>query len=195
MAQQTPTRQPAKPAIAADRIAFTVIGTGLSGAEWLKRLEKGGQTVSDRARDILTRPDYDANHRLETGKEYKIVLVNGNEIPKDSERKTDKLKEFARRELGRTENLRAFERRELGEKAVAELKGEHALLIREKFTNAELEKMGLWYIVILHKPIVDSSGDARVLDTDRADDKPWVSAFCDDPDHRWSNRGAFAFLS
>lgn len=134
-----------------DRITFTVTGLSITGAEWITRLTAGGHKLSDWARGILSKPDYDENHRLESGKEYKVTLVFGKEIKKDNDR--------------RTANLKAIAARELGEQSVSGLKGELALLIREKFTNAELEAMSIWYIAVLHEPIVDSVGATGVLDS------------------------------
>ncbi len=163
-----------------DRITFTVTGLGLTGAEWVTHLESNGHKLTDWAQNILSKPDYDENHRLEVGKEYKVVLVVGKEIKRDRDRSTA--------------NLKAIATRELGEQSVTDLKGELALLIREKFTNADLEVMGIWYIVVLHKPIIDSVGDAIVLYSSRYDGKSWVRAYYDGPGRQWRDNGAFAFL-
>lgn len=164
-----------------DRVTFTVTGLGLTSAEWITRLEADGHKLSDWARDILTKPDYDRNHHLEAGKEYKVTLVFGKEVRKDQERTTANLKDLALREFG--------------EQAVTGLKGELALLIREKFTNAELEAMGLWYITVLHEPIIDSGGGANVLDSGRRDGGSYVGADYGRPNDRWVDDGAFAFLA
>lgn len=163
-----------------DRTTFTVTGLGLTGAEQVVRLTTGGHKLSDWARDILLKPDYDESHRLETGKEYKVMLVFGREIKKDKDRSSA--------------NLKAIAIRDLGEQSGIGLKGEIALLVREKFTNAELEAMGIWYIAVLHKSIIDSAGDASVLNSNRYNDSSWVGANCGLPDHRWRDNGAFAFL-
>ncbi len=163
------------------RITFTVIGAGLTGAEWITRLETRGHKLYDWARDIITKPDYDENHRLEVGKEYKVTLVFGKEIRKDFERTTA--------------NLKAKAVQEFGEQSVAGLKGELALLIREKFTNAELETMGIYYIAVLHEPIIDSGGGASVLDSNRNGGGSYVGAGYDSPGRQWRGSGAFAFLA
>jgi hypothetical protein len=164
----------------ADRITFTVTGTGLTANEWVKRLEAKNHKLSDWARNILSKPDYDKKHRLEAGKEYKFVLLFGAEIRNDSDRTTAKIKKRAVSEFGK--------------EAVTNLKGELVLLIREKFTNAELEEMGLWYIVVLHEPIVDSDGDPGVLYSRRCKDESWVGASYGNPGRQWRAGGAFAFL-
>ena len=163
------------------RIEFTVRGTGLTAAAWISTLESTGHKIGDWARNALNQPDYDAKHRLEAGKEYKIVLVRGTEITKDSDRTT--------------KNLKAIAVKEFGESSVSGLKAELALLIRMKFSNAELQQMGLYYIAVLHDPIVDSGGDPNVLYSLRNDGKSWVGADCGGPGNDWLDDGAFAFLA
>ncbi len=162
------------------RFHFTVIGAGLESKHWAKRLKDGGHELSKWAKDVLSKADYDKKHRLEDGKVYKLALVLGTEFSSDSERSTTDLKTFALREIG--------------EQAVIGLKGELALLIREKFTNTELELVGLWYIAVLHEPISDSGGGPSVLRSSRRAGS-FVHAPCDYPDKQWHDDGAFAFLA
>jgi hypothetical protein len=162
------------------RLHFTVRGTGIESKYWPERLKAGGHELSKWAKDILSKPDYDKKHRLEAGKVYKLCLVLGAELATDAERSTAGLKAFALREIG--------------EQSVAGLKGELALLIREVFTNAELELMGIYYIAVLHEPIVDSVSSPRVLNSNRHDGS-FVSAYCAAPGDQWGVGGAFAFLA
>ena len=163
------------------RIEFTVTGTGLTAVAWISTLKSAGHEIGEWARDLLSKPDYDAKHRLEAGKEYKVVLVRGTEI--------------ARGHDCTTENLKAAAIKEFGEQSVSGLKSELALLIRMKFSSAELEQMGLRYIVVLHEPIVDSRGESRVLCSDCLDGKSWVFADFGRPSRSWNDGGAFAFLA
>lgn len=160
------------------RLHFTVVGTSLESKLWPKRLKSGGHELSKWSADILSKPDYDAKHRLEAGESYKLALVLGTEFAADAARSTTDVKAFARG---------AF-----GDQSVDGLKGELALLIREKFTNAELELIGLLYIVVLHEPIVDSEGFPYVLNSRRRAGS-FVDAGYDNPDVRWLVNGAFAF--
>ncbi|MEN9338479.1 MAG: hypothetical protein RI945_204 [Candidatus Parcubacteria bacterium] len=162
------------------RIYFEVSTLGLTAEEWKERLIQGGHKLSDWTKDILSKPDYNQNHRYEAGKMLKVVLIRGKDIEKDSERLT--------------KNLKVIAVKDFGEKSASELKGELALLIREKFNNKELEKMGLWYIAVLHEPIVDSGGDPFVLYSFRGDGESWVGTAWDDPGDGWNVDGAFAFL-
>ena len=161
------------------RFYFEVTGSGLHSEKWPERLKGGGHELTKWAKDVLSKPDYNKNHLLKAGKVYKLGLVFGTEFANDPERSTA--------------NVQAFARRELGEQATGpELKGELALLIREKFTNAELEVLGLLYIAVLHSPIVDSDGDPRVLYAGR-NDGSYVFAYYVFPESQWGGNGAFAF--
>ncbi len=163
------------------RIEFTVTGTGLTAAAWISTLESAGHKFGDRVRNVLSRPDYDAKHRLEAGKVYKVVLVRGTEITRDHDRTT--------------KNLKAIAVNEFGERSVSGLKGELALLIRMKFSNAELEQMGLWYIAVLHDPIVDSDTCSIVLNSNRSYCESWVGTGYGGSDGSWGGGVAFAFLT
>ena len=170
-----------KPWIEKDgRIYFEVTTLGLTAEEWKARLTKAGHKISNWANDVLSKPDYDLNHRYEADKTLKIVLIKGKEIEKDSERLT--------------KNLKAIAVKDFGTNSVSELKGELGLLIREKFSNKELEEMVLYYIVVLHEPIVDSGGHPRVLRSIRRGGESWVDASCGLESGYWGEGGAFAFL-
>ena len=154
---------------------FTVTGLGLTAKEWKKRLESGGYRLSDWAKKILSTSDYDEKHRLEAGKEYKIVLVRGSP-------------EWM------TIDPKVYASRELGEQAVSGLKCELALLIREKFSNAELKQIGLSHIVVPHEPIMDSEGGLMVVSSDRRH-RSFVSARFIYPGSQCCDSVAFAFLA
>ena len=162
------------------RIYFEVTTLGLTAEEWITRLKANGHKISNWAKDVLSKPDYDLNHRYEADKTLKVILIRGKEIKKDSERLT--------------KNLKAIAVKDFGTNSVSELKGELELLIRKKFSNKELEEMVLYYIVVLHEPIVDSGGHPRVLFSFRGGGESWVDANGDDGSDRWRDSGAFAFL-
>ena len=169
-----------KPWIEKDgRIYFEVTTLGLTAEEWITRLKANGHKISNWAKDVLSKPDYDLNHRYEADKTLKIVLIKGKEIEKDSERLT--------------KNLKAIAVKDFGTNSVSELKGELGLLIREKFSNKELEEKGLYYIVVLHEPIVDSVGRPSVLGSRRGGGA-WVDAYYGSVSDFWNVNGAFAFL-
>ncbi|MBP6855971.1 MAG: hypothetical protein KBC26_03345 [Candidatus Pacebacteria bacterium] len=70
---------------------------------------------------------------------------------------------------------------------------ELACLIREKFTDEEIEAMGLWSIVAMHEPINNSEGDPSLLGARRNGAGRWLSAYDGWPGVRWRRDGGFAF--
>lgn len=163
-----------------NRIYFDLTTLGLTASEWKERLTKNGHKIGDWANDVLSKPDFDENHRYQPGQTLKVVLVRGKEIQKGFERTT--------------QNLKAIAVKDFGQSSVSELKGELSLLIREKFSNKDLEEMDLFYIVTLHEPIIVSGGYPCVLRANRVGGGSWVDANWDNPDNYWYGFGAFAFL-
>ena len=94
---------------------------------------------------------------------------------------------------GTTKNVRAEGNRR-GWKHGNDISPEIACLIREKFTDEELEAMGLWWIVVMHEPINDSDGDPNLLSAFRYDDGRWLDADVDRPGYEWDDDGGFAFV-
>ncbi|MBI2024535.1 MAG: hypothetical protein HYT03_00370, partial [Candidatus Harrisonbacteria bacterium] len=82
-------------------------------------------------------------------------------------------------------------RAEADKRKLSKPNAELACLIREKFTDKEIEAMGLWYIVAMHEPINDSVGDPDLLSADRGGAGRWLSV-CR-PGRRWCRDGGFAF--
>jgi len=150
----------------------TVTSDGTTGPEWIKRLEKKGFRVGDYAKSVLKSEDF----KPTSGVTYHILVLKGK-LWKDSDRITS--------------NIRAEAEKRKLEKPNAEV----ACLIREKFTDAEIEAMGLWWIVAMHEPIKDSDGDPDLLGADRDGDGQWLGTAYDNPDGRWCGDGGFAFVA
>jgi hypothetical protein len=158
------------------RIFVPLTGTGWTSAEWIARSDAGVFGLTKWARDVLTRPDYDAKHRLEPGKQYVVALMFGKtEFPVDADRSTANLQARGERDYGQSDDLR----------------GELALLLREAISDEQLELWGIRYIAVLHEPIIDSIGCPRVLAVDLDVDRT-VVAFCGPPFGHWFDDGAFA---
>jgi hypothetical protein len=160
------------------QIEFEVTTLGLTVKQWKSGLKAGGHKPSNRVKDILSKPDFDKNHRYEQGKTLKVFLIRATEI------------EVCNRA---TKNLQALAVKQAGEASVTCLKGELAFLIRKKFTNGELEEMDLWYIAVL-APIIDYDGVPCMLCSNRCRDGSWVSADSDKPGNTWDCDGAFPFV-
>ena len=143
---------------------------GTTGPLWIPRLEKQGFRIEDYAKQVLRSPDFKPTNGVTT----EIAVLKGV-LFEDNDRSTKKIRAEA-------------DKRKL-EKPNAEL----ACLIREKFTDKDIEAMGLWYIVAMHEPINDSDGDPYLLSADRYDDGRWLSACDYRPDYRWFRGLGFAF--
>ena len=151
-------------------IYFSVTSDGTTGEDWIKRLEGNGFRVGDYAKQVLRSPDFKPTNGVTT----EVAVLKGM-LFEDNDRITKKIRAEA-------------DKRKLG-KPNAEL----ACLIREKFTDKEIEAMGLWYIVAMHEPINDSDGDPFLLNANRYDVGRWLSACSVRPGSRWYRDYGFAF--
>lgn len=111
---------------------FSVTSDGTSGPDWITRLESKGSGVGSYAKSVLRSPDFKPTSDVT----IEIAVLPGT-LWSDGDRITRKIRAKAKK-------------RKLG-KPNAEV----ACLIREMFTDEEIEAMGLWWIVAMHKPIKD----------------------------------------
>jgi hypothetical protein len=156
---------------------FTITGLNLTGKQEVTRMKEGGFLLRDPACQILmsTNSDsYDANHRLEDGKEYHLVLILNREIEKN--RTTTNIQKYAR-SFGYEVPLAGIMPR-----------------LRETVLDKQMEQMDIYYIAGLHKPIQDTNGDPYVLSAGRGDDSRWLSTGQGSPDSQFNCIGASAFL-
>lgn len=151
-------------------IYFSVTSDGTTGEDWIKRLEGNGFRVGDYAKQALRSPDFKPTNGVTT----EVAVLKGM-LFEDNDRITKKIRAEA-------------DKRKLSKPNV-----ELACLIREKFTDKEIEAMGLWYIVAMHEPINDSDGDPRLLCAGRGGVGRWLSAYYGRPDDGWRRVGGFAF--
>ena len=151
-------------------IYFSVTSDGTSGEDWITRLESKGFHVGDYAKQVLRSPDFKPTNGVTT----EVAVLKGM-LFEDNDRITSKIRaEAARRNFT---------------KPNAEL----ACLIRLKSTDKEIEAMGLWYIVAMHKPINDSDGVPDLLNADRSDGGRWLNAYHGRPGSGWNRDSGFAF--
>ena len=151
-------------------IYFSVTSDGTTGEDWITRLESKGFRVGDYAKQVLRSPDFKPTNGVTT----EVAVLKGM-LFEDNDRITKKI------------------RAEADKRKLSKPNAELACLIREKFTDKEIEQMGLWYIVAMHEPINDSDGDPVLLYANRGDDGRWLYAYHDRPDVRWDRGGGFAF--
>jgi len=152
-------------------IYFSVTSDGTTGSQWIERLTKGNYRVGDYAKSVLRSNDF----KPTTGVTYEVAVLKGM-LFNDSDRTT--------------KNIRA----EATKRKFTAPNAEVACLIREKFTDEELEAMGLWWIVVMHEPINDSDGDPGLLDAGRSDDGRWLGTCCGRPDYEFSREFGFAVV-
>ena len=152
-------------------ITFTLPATdGTTGEQWIARTTKKGNRVGDYAKQVLLSKDF----KPTTGVVYTVKVLKG-ELFSDSDRITEKIRKKAK------------------ELKFGNLNAEVACLIRENFTDEELEAMGLWWIIVMHEPIKDSDSDLDLLDARRSDGGRWLNACYGSPRHPWDRGDGFAF--
>jgi hypothetical protein len=152
-------------------IYFSVQSDGTSGSDWIKRLEGNGFRVGNYAKQVLRSSDFKPTNGVTT----KIAVLKGT-LFTDNDRIT--------------QNIRA----EADKRKLKKPNAEVACLIREMFTDKEMEAMDLWWIVAMHEPIKESGGYPCLLNARRDDGGRWLNAFWGDPDGRWDRDAGFAFV-
>lgn len=159
-------------------IYFTVTSDGTTGEEWIARLESQGFRVGEYAKQVLRSPDFAPTKGMTT-----VVAVFRGALFTENERTTKNICAYAK-STGIAPTYRK------PSKADAEL----ACLIREKFTDKEIEAMGLRWIIAMHEPINNSVGDPNLLGAGHDDGGPWLYACDGRPDGRWFRDRGFAFV-
>jgi hypothetical protein len=133
-------------------IYFSVISDGTTGEDWIKRLEGNGFRVGDYAKQVLRSPDFKSTNGVTT----EVAVLKGV-LFEDQSRITEKI------------------RAEADKRKLSKPNAELVCLIREKFTDKEIEAMGMWYIAATHEPIKDSYGFPCLLDALRGGAGLWRS--------------------
>ncbi len=152
-------------------IYFTLVSNGLTGLEWIVHLEGKGYQLTKWAKDLLNSGDFMPTPK---GTVHEMGAIRATQF-KDDEGITWKIRAKAKK-------LKMFKAHP-----------ETACLIRVLFTDKELEEMGLWYIMSMHEPILDSDRDPGLLSSSRHDGGLYLDAYCGEPGYQWNDNGAFAF--
>ena len=153
-------------------IYFSVTSDGTTGPQWIERLEEKGFRLSKWAKDVLNSADFVPTN----GMTYEIAVLKGM-LWNDNKRIT--------------KNIRA----EADKRKLTKPNAEVACLIREMFSDEEIEAMGLVWIVAMHEPISDSVGDPDLLNADRGGGGLWLRAAYGRPDGGWGRDYGFAFVA
>lgn len=152
-------------------IYLTVTSDGTTGVQWIERLEKRGDRVSDYAKSVLRSKDFKPTSGVMT----EIAVLKGM-LFEDDDRITKKIcAEADKRNLTKPN-------------------AEVACLFREKFSDQEIEAMGLWWIIAMHEPIQYAVGHPFLLVACRGGNGRWLGADCDEPGGRWYRARGFAFV-
>ncbi|MDP2909677.1 MAG: hypothetical protein Q8N69_01230 [bacterium] len=149
-------------------IYLEVTSDGATGPEWVERLEGKGFRLSDYAKSVLRSQDFKPTN----GVTYRIAVRKGTLSGRIT-----------------TSEIRA----EAGRRNLETPNAEAACLIREKFSDEDLEDMGLSWIVVFHEPIKDSFGFPNLLGSNRSDGGRWLDAYYGGPNDRWRSTCGFAF--
>jgi hypothetical protein len=152
-------------------IYLSVTSDGTTGKEWITRLQSKGFRVSDYAKSVLG----SASFKPTNGITYEIAVLK-DMLWNDNDRITKKIRTYAT------------------ERQLSAPNAEVACLIREKFSDKDIEAMGLHWIVVMHEPIKDYDGDPLLLNADRNDDGSWLDASYGSPGSKWSRGSGFAFV-
>ncbi len=152
-------------------IHFTLTSNGFTREQWEQQLERRGWRIGDYARQVLRC----ANEAPTSEGTVHHIVVHPGKLISDSDRITKKIRAAA--------------------KKYGWLKPhwEVACLIRDTFTDEQLQQMGLWCIVTMHESIKDSNGVPILLGLGRYDDGRWLDAVFGRPDGDWNGRVGFAF--
>lgn len=151
-------------------IYFSVTSNGMTGPQWIEHFEKKGVRLSKWAKDVLLSPDFKPTNGMTT----EVAVLKGM-LFEDNERVTSKI------------------RAEANKRKLTKPEAELGCLIRDMFTDEEIEAMGLMWIAAFHEPIKDSDGDPDSLSANRHGDGHWLDAYCDKPDYRWNRDNGVAF--
>ncbi|MBP9701418.1 MAG: hypothetical protein KBD47_00360 [Candidatus Pacebacteria bacterium] len=152
-------------------IYLSVTSDGTTGPQWIERLEGKDFRLSDYAKSVLCSADFKPTSGVTT----EIAILKGM-LFEDSNRITKKIRAEADKRKLPTPNA------------------EVACLIRENFSDEDIEAMGLIWIVAMHEPIKDSDGDPSLLGAGRRDASRWLRACYGEPDFRWRRGRGFAFV-
>jgi hypothetical protein len=149
-------------------IYFSVTSDGTTGAEWIERLEKKGYCVRHSARYVLCSEDFKPTNGITT----QLAVLKGKLFNDREDRKR------------LTSNIRAEAERRKLETPNAEV----ACLIRDMFTDKEIEEMGISWIITMHEPI-----NLSILGMHSSNGKLLLDAFSSNPESYWDGSGVFAF--
>ncbi len=149
-------------------IHFTLTSNGFTRKQWIQCFERRG---CEYTYQVLRR----TSEAPTNGVTYNIVVRPSNKISKVN-RTAKKICVAAK------------------QKGWSKPHWEVACLIRDKFTDEQLEEMGLWSIVTMHEPVSDAEDTPRLLESTREGSGHLLGTICHRPNERLSPLAGFAFV-
>lgn len=155
-------------------IYFSVTSDGTTGEEWIARLDSKKYEIETCGKSFLRSPDFKPTKGVTT----EVAVLKGM-LFDHNDRITCKIR--AKAETRKFENLN----------------DETACLIREKFTDKELEEMGLWMIVVMNDTASDITNDSsrtpRLLGASRSAGGRLLDVCFGGANRGWGRDDGFAF--
>jgi len=154
-------------------IYFSVTSDGTTGEGWIERLKSKGFRMDESAERILRSEDF----KITNGVVTEVAVLKG--------------KLFSDRNRI-TKNIRA----EASKRKLMKPNAEIACLIREKFSDEQLKAMGLWWIMVMHKPVKSVKySDGNLLAMHCSFGGNWLASGCNSSAYSWSRKDGFAFVA
>jgi len=139
-----------------DIIYFGVTSDGTTGKDWTTRLEKKGFRIGYHAKRVLLSPYFKPSNGVKT----EVAVFRGS-LFENRGRNTGSL------------------RSEVDKHGFKKPNAEISCLIREKFTDEEIEAMGLRRIEVIHESNISFDHVPCLLGADRDDDGRWLRTIRD----------------
>lgn len=155
-------------------VYLSVTSNGLIGEQWIECLEGKGLRIKDHTkRKLRSCPSFKPTNGVTT----QIAVLKGL-LFEDGDRVTKKIRLFA------------------VERKLAVPNTEVVCLIRDRFSDEEIEAMGLIGIVTMHESIIEGWGDyPYLLGADRSGGGQKLDSYWDGTDGRWPRGYGFAFVA
>lgn len=152
-------------------IYFTLTSNGKTGEQWVPYLKSRGNRLSRHSESVLRSEDF---MPTPAGTIHRGAVLKG-ELFSEENRITKQIRaEAARRKLNTPHP-------EIGP------------LFRDTFSDADIERMGLIGVTVMHDPIIVSDGVACLLRADRHGDGQWLDAAVGYSECRWLRENGFVF--
>jgi len=121
-------------------IYFSVESDRATGTEWIERFKRRGLELKGYVRDVLRSRDF-----RHASSEVTNVVVFRRDFFQYNEEHLQEIRALA------------------SERKLIAPNAEVACLIREQFSDEEIEEMGLAFVIVMHEPFVDFLGRPNIL--------------------------------